>query len=70
MSIGEVVRSKEEIVELTQEIREHLEAHSQQFVDFTFEEGVQATIKWLFYQNEKIPTELTKPRTLRYTADD
>lgn len=57
--IGEVVRSRDEISELCQEIREHQEGKSGQFAQLTYEEGVQAAIKWLFYRNEPYPADVT-----------
>jgi vacuolar-type H+-ATPase subunit D/Vma8 len=69
--IGEMVRTPEEIKELAQEVREHVAANSQQFAQFTFEEGIQAVLKWLFYKHEPLPTTFKKPNHgHRYTDND
>jgi len=49
-------RTPEEIEEMCRELREHISHHSLQFETLTYEEGVQNTIKWLFF-NEPLPTD-------------
>ena len=56
--LGDLQRSKEEIAQLALEIREHIDGHSLEFELLTFEEGVQATLKWLFYKNAIYPCDV------------
>jgi PhoPQ-activated pathogenicity-related protein len=67
--IGEVVRTRDEISELCQEIREHQEGKSAQFVELTFEEGVQAAIKWLFFNNEPYPADVKPVKKAAHIMD-
>lgn len=56
--LGEVVRTKEEIKELCEEIQTHRRKKSLQFELLTYEEGVLAAISWLSYSTARLPTEI------------
>ena len=60
--IGVLERSKEDILELIADVRVHQNKKSLQYAAMTYEEGIQNTLKWLFYNKEPLPTDITAPK--------
>lgn len=56
--IGELIRTREEIVEESQVIADYAARHSAHFGRLTYEDGVKAAIKWLFYAQQPAPSDV------------
>ena len=54
-----IKREEEEIRELCLEMRESKERKSKQFESLSYEDGVMAAIRWLFFANALRPSDLS-----------
>lgn len=57
-------RSEEEIVELCREMRESITAKSHQYDELSYEDGVIATLRWLFFMSSTIPSDVSDRKRL------
>jgi hypothetical protein len=53
-------RQAEEIQQLCLEMRESKETHATQFEALSYEDGVLATIRWLFFSNAESPYDIKR----------
>ncbi len=57
--IGTLVRDRDAIIEETKAIAEYKDRRSDHFGRLTYEDGVAAAIKWLFYEKEPAPSDVS-----------
>ncbi len=64
MGFDTVRRTPEEIQALGKECLEHETSRSSQFERLSYEQGVRATLRWLFFAVSSHPLEIEEPREI------
>ncbi len=65
----ELRRTPEDIAQLCKEMRESKDSSSRQFEELTYEEGVMAAIRWLFFSTAESPYDVSRLQVRERVAE-
>ncbi len=64
MAFDKLLRSADEMIQLGKECIEHEQRRSVQFENLTYEQGIRAALRWLFFSTSDYPLDVKEPREI------